>query len=81
MVHCKWVYKTKYTTNEFVDKYKTSLVGKRFSQVESIDYYKTFSSIAKMDSICMVLSLATSQGLSTNTSFMHGDLHDEIYME
>ena len=35
------------------------LVAKGFSQVEGIDYNETFAPVAKMNSIHLVLSLAT----------------------
>eukprot|EP00253_Pinus_taeda_P030495 PITA_30495 len=60
LVRCKWVYKTKFGQDGKVDKHKACLVAKGFSQVGGIDYTKTFSLIAKMNYICLVLSLATS---------------------
>jgi hypothetical protein len=61
-------------------------VAKGFSQVEGIDYSETFSHVSKMNSICLVLSLAASQGWSiyqmdVKSAFLHGDLQEEIYME
>jgi hypothetical protein len=61
-------------------------VVKGFSQVEGIDYAKTFAPVAKMNSICLVLSLAAPQGWSVyqmdvKRNFLHGDLDEEIYME
>jgi hypothetical protein len=62
LVCCKWVYRNKYVENGFIDKHKAQLVAKGFSCVEEIDYYETFSSISKMNSIRHVISLAGSQG-------------------
>ena len=67
-------------------RYKACLVAKGFSQVEGIDYSKTFESVTKMNSICLVLSLAASQGwtvfqMDVKSAFLHGDVHEEIYME
>jgi hypothetical protein len=86
LVHCKWIYKAKYVADGSVDKHKARLVAKGFSQVEGIDYSETFAPVAKMNSICLVLSLAASQGWSVyqmdvKSAFLHGDLDEEIYME
>ena len=62
LVQCRWVYRTKYVADGSIDKYKAHIVAKSFSQIEGIDYSDTFASIAKMNSIRLVLSLATSQG-------------------
>eukprot|EP00253_Pinus_taeda_P035879 PITA_35879 len=60
LVRCKWVYRTKYGPDGKFDKHKARLVAKEFSQVDGIDYTETFSPIAKMNSVCLVLSLAAS---------------------
>eukprot|EP00253_Pinus_taeda_P010980 PITA_10980 len=85
-VRCKWVYRTKFGPNEKVDKHKARVVAKGFSQVEGIGYTETFSLVAKMNSIRLVLSLATSlkwevHQRDVKSAFLHGDLHEEIYME
>ena len=60
LVRCRWVYKTKFGPDGKVDRHKARLVAKGFSQVEGIDYTKTFSLVAKMNSIRLVLSLDAS---------------------
>jgi hypothetical protein len=62
------------------------LVAKGFSQVEGIDYNETFSPVAKMNSICLVLALAASHKwevhqMDVKSVFLHEDLQEEIYME
>jgi hypothetical protein len=62
------------------------LVSKGFSQVEGIDYNETFSPVAKMNSICLVLALVASHKwevhqMDVKSVFLHGDLQEEIYME
>eukprot|EP00253_Pinus_taeda_P020809 PITA_20809 len=86
LVRCKWVYRTKYGPDGKVDKHKARLVAKGFSQVEGIDYTENFSPVAKMNSDRLVLSLAASfkwevHQMDVKSAFLHGDLHEEIYME
>eukprot|EP00253_Pinus_taeda_P027441 PITA_27441 len=86
LVRCKWVYRTKFGPDGKVDKHKARLVAKVFSQVEGINYTKTFSPVAKINSICLILSLAASfkwefHQMDVKSAFLHGDLHEEIYME
>eukprot|EP00253_Pinus_taeda_P004283 PITA_04283 len=86
LVRCKWVYRTKYGPDWKVDKDKACLVAKGFSQVEGIDYTETFSPVAKMNSVHLVLSLVASfkgevHQMDVKSAFLHGHLHEEIYME
>jgi hypothetical protein len=86
LVRCKWVYITKYASDGSVERHKDLLVAKGFSQVEGIGYNETFSPVAKINSICLVLSLATSHKwefhhMDVKSTFLHGDLQEEIYME
>ena len=86
LVRCKWVYRTKYALDGSVERLKERLVAKGFSQVEGIDYNETFAPVAKMSSICLVLSLAALHNwefhqMDVKSAFLHGDLHEEIYME
>jgi hypothetical protein len=66
LVRCKWVYRTKYASNGSVEMHKNQLVTKGFSQVEGVDYNETFSPVAKMNSICLFLSLDTSHKWEVN---------------
>jgi hypothetical protein len=81
LVRCKWVYKTNYTSDGSVERHKAQLVAKGFSQVEGIDYNETFSHVAKMNSIPLVLSLPTSHKwevhqMDVKSAFLHGDLQE-----
>jgi hypothetical protein len=86
LVRCKWVYRTKYASDGSVERHKARLVSKEFSQVEGIDYNETFSPVAKMNSIFLVLSLVASHKwevhqMDVKSSFLQRDLQEEIYME
>src|SRR5271168_3131478 len=79
LVRCKWVYRTKYGLDGKVDKHKAHLVAKGFSQVEGIDYTETFSPVAKMNFVRLVLSLTASfkwefHQMDVKSTLLHEDL-------
>ena len=85
-VGCKWVFKLKNGVDGKVERYKTILVAKGYSQMEGIDYHEIFSPVVKLVSIRIVLALVALldlelEQLDVKTSFLHGDLDEEIYME
>jgi hypothetical protein len=54
------LFKKKFHVEEKVDKYKSWLVEKGYSQVEGIDFGEFFSSISKLNSIIFLLSIFVS---------------------
>ena len=57
-VGCKWVYKRKRGIDRKVETFKARLVAKGYTQKEGIDYDETFSLIAMLKSIRIILSIA-----------------------
>jgi hypothetical protein len=62
LVRCIWFYRTKSAMDGQVSRYKAKLVAKGFQQVHDIDYDETLSLVVKMDSICLTLAIATTNG-------------------
>ena len=57
-IECKWIYKKKKDMDGNVHIYKARLVAKGFRQVQGIDYDKTFSPVAMLKSIWIILAIA-----------------------
>jgi hypothetical protein len=60
-VRVKWAYKTKFNENGEIDKYKARLVAKGYTQEHGIDYTEVFASVARMDIVRLVISLAAQK--------------------
>jgi hypothetical protein len=82
----KWLFKKKFNAEGKVEKYKARLVAKGYSQVEGIDFGEIFSPVAKLTSIRFILSITVAfdlevEQMDVKTTFLHGDLEEEIYMK
>ncbi|KAI0499987.1 hypothetical protein KFK09_018195 [Dendrobium nobile] len=82
---CKWTFKTKLLPDGQVDKYKARLVAQGYDQQFGVNYTETFSPVAKMTTIRVLLTLALNRNwqifqLDVSNAFLHGELHDNIHM-
>ena len=59
---------------------------KGYKKIEGLDYFDTYSHVKRINSIRMVLAIGTLRNIEVRqmelkTTFLNGDLGEEIYME
>ena len=81
----KWIFKKKTDANRNVTVYKARLVAKGFRQIPGVDYDETFSPVAMLKSIRILLAIAAHFDyeiwqMDVKTAFLNGNNEEELYM-
>ncbi|GMF37248.1 unnamed protein product [Phytophthora fragariaefolia] len=85
-IGCRWVFAKKRDENGRVIRYKARLVAKGFKQKFGVDVFETYSPVANMRSIRVVLAVCVADAyvmeqLDADTAFLNSDLVGRVYME
>ena len=67
-----------------MEKYKARLVVKEFTQICGVDYYETYTPVAKLASFRLLLAIAAQNGWAVhtfnfNSAYLNSELGDSIW--
>ncbi|KAL0375663.1 UNVERIFIED_CONTAM: Retrovirus-related Pol polyprotein from transposon RE2 [Sesamum calycinum] len=84
IVACRWVFTLKFRADGTLERYKAHLVAKGFTQTYGVDYFETFSPVARLNSIRVLFSLAVNLNwpmyqMDIKNAFLYGDLNETVY--
>ena len=84
-IECKWIYNKKKDIDGNAHIYKSRLVAKGFRQVQGVDYDETFSPVAMLKSVRIILAIAAYFDyeiwqMDVKTTFLNGNLTEDVYM-
>jgi hypothetical protein len=86
VVGTKWVFCKKEDEHGVVTRNKAWLVAKGYSQVEGLDFDETYTPVARLESIRILLAYATYHGfklyqMDVKSTFLNGIIKEEVYVD
>ena len=84
-IQCKWIFKIKIDANGNPTIYIARLVVKGFSHVEGVDYDETFSPVAMLKSLRIMMTIAAYFDyeiwqMDVKTAFLNENLKEDVYI-
>ncbi|GKB61251.1 retrotransposon protein, putative, ty1-copia subclass [Tanacetum coccineum] len=81
----KWLFKKKTDVDGAVHTFKARLVAKGFTQTYGVDYEETFSPVANIRAIRILIAIVAFYDyeiwqMDVKTAFLNGHLFEEVYM-
>jgi len=85
VVNSGWVFKVKLNPDGSVERYKSRVVAKGYSQRPGFDYTEVFAPTFRPASLRLIMALAAKEGykmrsVDISSAFTYGDLDEVIYM-
>jgi hypothetical protein len=82
----KWVFSNKQDEHGVVTRNKARLVAQGFTQVEGLDFGETYASVARLESIRILIAYATNHDfklyqMDVKNTFLNGPLQELVYVE
>ena len=85
VIGTKWIFKKKSNENRNITRNKAYLVAQGYTQVEGIDFDKTLASIARLESIRLLVAFVCTLHLKlyqmdAKSAFLNGYLNEEVFV-
>lgn len=85
-IGCRWIYIMKYKVDDTIERFKARPVAKGYTQTYGIDYTETFTPLAKINTVRVMLLLVANsdwplQQFDLKNALLHGELSEEVYMD
>ncbi|PKA46730.1 Retrovirus-related Pol polyprotein from transposon TNT 1-94 [Apostasia shenzhenica] len=86
VIGVKWIYKIKLNANDNIYRFKSRLVAKGYAQEHGINYFETYSPVARFETIRIILALAAQMRwnvfqFDVKTAFLNGYLEEDVYVQ
>lgn len=77
IIGVRWIFRTKLNADGSINNHKARLTVKGYAQIFRVDYSETFAPIARLDTIRLLLAIATEKSwkvyqLDVNLAFLNG---------
>ena len=85
VIGTKWVFINKSDDSGVITRNKAKLVAKGYNQAEGIDYDETFTLVARLEAVRLLLDFACMSGfklfqMDMKSAFLNGFVNEEIYV-
>ena len=86
IIGSKWVFRNKLDDAGVITRNKARLVAKCYNQEEGIDYGETFTPVARLEVVRLLLAFACMSGfklfqMDMKSAFLNGFINEEVYVE
>ena len=80
-----WVFDIKFDENGKLVKRKARLVAKGYTQIPGLDFFDTYASVVRYESLRMTLAIAASKGWKTwgidfVSAYLNSKMKEQVYM-
>ncbi|GJU43280.1 retrovirus-related pol polyprotein from transposon TNT 1-94 [Tanacetum coccineum] len=85
VIGTRWVFRNKLDENGIVSKNKARLVAQGYNQQEGIDYDETYTPVARLESIRILLAISCANDfklyqMDVKSAFLNGIINEEVYV-